>query len=392
VTITINPGTQVTVAPATLTFTPANWNTAQTVTVTAVDDAAVEGAHTGTISHTSASTDAAYNALAIASVTANITDNDGAAGGVTVTQSGGTTNVTEGGATDTYTVVLTTAPTANVTITINPGAQATVVPATLTFTPASWNTVQTVTVTAVDDAAVEGPHTGTVTHTAASTDSAYNAIAIVSVTANITDNDSGPGVIVTESSGSTNVSEGGSTDTYTVVLNSAPTANVTITINPSTQVAVAPTTLTFTPANWNVPQTISVTAVDDALVEGSHTGSITHAATSMDAAYNGISVVSVTANITDNDGPPSLPSAGGPEGGFGGGSSGPEGSFLGSGRGAVQTLQGPFVAGPGHQVVFNVSPRQRSQSMTLNVPSWAISLSVFLALAAVLIGMKAIRR
>ena len=40
----------------------------------------------------------------------------GAAAGVTVTQSGGSTNVTVGGATDNYTVVLNSAPAANVTI------------------------------------------------------------------------------------------------------------------------------------------------------------------------------------------------------------------------------------------------------------------------------------
>jgi hypothetical protein len=189
VTVTINPGTQVTVAPATLTFTSTNWNVAQTVTVTAVDDAAVEGPHTGTISHTSASTDTTYNALTIASVTANITDNDAPVAGVTITQSGGSTAVTEGGATDTYTVVLNTAPTANVTVTINPGTQVTVAPVTLTFTTANWNTAQTVTVTAVDDALSEGTHSGTITHTAASTDAAYNGVAIASVTVSITDND-----------------------------------------------------------------------------------------------------------------------------------------------------------------------------------------------------------
>jgi len=115
---------------------------------------------------------------------------------------------------------------------------------------------------------------------------------------------SGPtaGVTITESSGSTNVTEGGPTDTYTVVLNTAPTANVTININPGTQVTVSPSTLTFTSSNWNVPQTVTVTAVDDAVLEGNHTGTITHTAASTDTNYNAISIASITANITDNDG------------------------------------------------------------------------------------------
>jgi predicted extracellular nuclease len=48
----------------------------KTVTVTAVDDSDVEGAHTGTITHSTASTDANYNGITIAPVSANISDND----------------------------------------------------------------------------------------------------------------------------------------------------------------------------------------------------------------------------------------------------------------------------------------------------------------------------
>ena len=44
----------------------------------------------------------------------------------------------------------------------------------------------------MDDALVEGPHAGTITLIAASTDASYNAIAIANVIVNITDNDVGP--------------------------------------------------------------------------------------------------------------------------------------------------------------------------------------------------------
>ncbi|XWK89532.1 MAG: esterase-like activity of phytase family protein [Phormidium sp.] len=110
-----------------------------------------------------------------------------------------------------------------------------------------------------------------------------------------------PGVSITPSGGSTDVTEGGATDTYTVVLNTQPTANVTIAINSGNQTTTNPTNLIFTTANWNVAQTVTVTAVDDAVVEGNHTGTINHTATSNDANYNNISITSVTANITDND-------------------------------------------------------------------------------------------
>jgi len=223
--------------------------------------------------------------------------------GVVVAQTG-TTDVTEGGATDTYSIVLNSPPSANVTITMTPGPQLSVAPATLTFTPANWATPQNVTVTAVNDVVVEGLHSGTITHAAASADTLYNGIAIASVTATITDNDFPPGVNIVESGGFTRVTEGGGGDTYTVVLNSLPTASVTITLNPGTQLTVAPLTLTFTTLNWNVPQTVTVNAVDDALIEKNpHPGTITHTAASADLTYNGITV-SVTATIVENDFPP----------------------------------------------------------------------------------------
>ena len=67
--------------------------------------------------------------------------------------------VTEGGATATYDVVLESEPTADVTITPAGGAQLQT-PAALLFTSANWDTAQTVTVTATDDAVAEGPHAG----------------------------------------------------------------------------------------------------------------------------------------------------------------------------------------------------------------------------------------
>jgi hypothetical protein len=110
------------------------------------------------------------------------------------------------------------------------------------------------------------------------------------------------GVTVTESSGSTAVTEGGSTDSYTVVLDSAPSANVVVTVaTVSSDISLSTSTLTFTTSNWDTPQTITVTAVDDSSVESTETATITHTAVSSDGDYNGISIASVTTAITDND-------------------------------------------------------------------------------------------
>jgi hypothetical protein len=300
VTVTVNPGSQLTTNPTQLTFTPQNWNVAQTVTVIAVNDTAIEGTHGGTIQHTVTSNDNNYNSLVVDPVNVTITDNDNDNSGVTIVESGGSTNVAEGGATDTYTVVLNTQPIANVSILLNSGTQLTAAPNPLVFTPQNWNIPQTVTVRAVDDTLQEGNHSGTIQHTASSSDTRYNGIVINSVNVGITDNDV-PGVTITETGGSTAVAEGGLTDTYAIVLNSSPSANVTININSGSQLTTNKTQLVFTPQNWNVAQTVTVTAVDDTAKEGFHSGVIQHTASSSDSQYNGIAVNPVNVSITDND-------------------------------------------------------------------------------------------
>ena len=150
-----NP-TEGTVSPASLVFTTANWNVAQTVTVTGVDDAVVDGAdhlhdcdgaggeHRRELQQRERGRRAVTN-----------TDNDVA--GITVTPTTPLTT-TEAGGTATFTVVLNTQPTANVTIALSSSntAEGTVSPASLVFTSANWNVAQTVTVTGVDDAVVDG--------------------------------------------------------------------------------------------------------------------------------------------------------------------------------------------------------------------------------------------
>jgi hypothetical protein len=108
-------------------------------------------------------------------------------------------------------------------------------------------------------------------------------------------------VSVTQTGGSTAVIEGTATDTVLVALTSQPTANVTVTVNGNTDVSASPTTLTFASANWNTAQTVTVTAVDDTLVEGPESANITFASSSSDARYNGLSIAPVPVAITDND-------------------------------------------------------------------------------------------
>ena len=71
---------------------------------------------------------------------------------------------TEAGGTATFTVVLNTKPSADVTIALSSSntAEGTVSPVSLIFTTLNWDTAQTVTVTGVNDQAVDGPITYTI--------------------------------------------------------------------------------------------------------------------------------------------------------------------------------------------------------------------------------------
>ncbi len=69
---------------------------------------------------------------------------------------------------------------------------------------------------------------------------------------------------------SATATEAGATAAFTLVLNAIPTGPATITLGSSPQCTFSPTVLNFTSANWNVAQTVTVTANNDAIVEGTH--------------------------------------------------------------------------------------------------------------------------
>ena len=91
-------------------------------------------------------------------------------------------------------------------------------------------------------------------------------------------------------------------DSYTVVLDSEPAANVVVTVagHAGTDVLPTPTTLTFTTMNWDTAQTVTVKAVNDTNTVD-ETVSLTHAATSTDTDYDGITINGVTVMVEDND-------------------------------------------------------------------------------------------
>jgi len=102
--------------------------------------------------------------------------------------------------------------------------------------------------------------------------------------------DDGPGILLlpTEPPPPLNTSENGTADSFTVQLATRPSAGVTISLAGDSSEGLLSTSLvTFTPENWNVPQEVTVTGVDDTLFDGDVLYPILATAASADPAYRG---------------------------------------------------------------------------------------------------------
>ncbi|MFH1537249.1 MAG: two-component regulator propeller domain-containing protein [Patescibacteria group bacterium] len=284
--------------PTSLTFTGGDWDTPQTVTITAIDDDIDELINGDIITHVAASSDTDYNGISIDNITVTVTDNDTA--GITVGSISG--NTSESVSTATFTVVLDTEPTNNVTIPVSSSdtGEGTVFPSSLTFTSANWNTPQTITVTGVDDDVDDGDQSfNAVLGITTSSDSNYNNLDPSDVSVTNTDDDDS---IINASETTQTVTEGGSTDSYTIVLTSEPTNNVEISISETnSEISISPEDLLFTSANWSTPLTVTITAVDDEDIETSQSDTISHSVSSADSNYNNYSLDDISVSITDND-------------------------------------------------------------------------------------------
>ncbi len=104
-------------------------------------------------------------------------------------------------------------------------------------------------------------------------------------------------------------SESGDTFTIEVALNQQPTNDVTIPVESSdtSEGTVSSASLTFTNANWEDVQTITVTGQDDGLNDGSIDYTITiGSSSSTDPLFNGLAGSVITGTNLDNDQPVAL--------------------------------------------------------------------------------------
>ena len=254
--VTVTPtsaDTAIATVTGALTFTTTNWNTVQTVRVSSVENDVPSEDQSVTVSH--GISGGGYGSISVPDVTITVNDDD--TPGVSVWQESLSILEGEGGS---YTVVLDTQPSGPVTVTASSGdtAVATVTPSSLTFTTSDWNTPKTVTVSSVkDDDIASGDERVSISHTVGGYGDVSSANA---VTVTVSDDDTAG---VSMSPTSLTLNEGDS-DSYTVVLESEPTATVSITPSSDTSdMTLSPGHLTFSSTTWNTPQTVTVTALQD---------------------------------------------------------------------------------------------------------------------------------
>ena len=297
--VTVNAG-----ATADTDFTTTNWNTTQAVTVTAVNDTnLIDETVTLTFSTVNASTSADYDNVTDVTRTVNVYDNDRSPGIVTSAVSG---SATEAGGQATFTVKLNTRPSTNLstTVGIQDGTEGVVSPTFFNWDSSNWNTERTVTVTGANDDVDDGDQTYNIRIYHGSGAPEYLSITKdVSVT---TEDDDVAGITTGAVTGS--LTEAGGTVTFTVVLDSEPTANVTIAVSSGdpTEGTVLPSSLTFTAGNWNTSKPVTVTGVDDDVNDGPVAYDITLTPSSTDTIYNNLSPVTVRVTTPDDDGPPTV--------------------------------------------------------------------------------------
>ena len=229
--------------------------------------------------------------------------------GLTIAQSDDATLVTEAGTTDSVSVALALQPDTSVVLAVSSSdeGEATVSPATLTFTAETWNTAQWVTVTGADDSEIDGQQVSVITIAVdtAQSDPMYDSLPPETLEVTTADNEAG-GLIVTQTGDATIVSEGGSTDELQVALASQPAADVTLTVTSSNtaEATVSPATLTFTAADWSSVQTVTVTGVDDDAEDGNVISIITIAVDAglSDDAWDALAAIEIQVTTLDDDG------------------------------------------------------------------------------------------
>jgi len=123
-----------------------------------------------------------------------------------------------------------------------------------------------------------------------------------------TDDDTA-GVLIDRTDTAAAFAEGAANNFFSVVLSAEPTAEVIVTLTPSAddirlnqEIMGESLEITFTANNWNITQTIEVTAIDDNVVEFDQIRDVTVSLSTTDSVYNSLSnIEKVRVFIEDDD-------------------------------------------------------------------------------------------
>ena len=308
-TVTVTPSsddTSVARVPGALTFTTSNWDDAQDVTVTGVDNNVDNAASfTATVSHTVSGAD--YGSVTAADVSVTLTDDDPSP---TVTLSLSSASIAENGGTSTVTASLSHPSSAETTVTVSaagPSGSYALSGDTLTIAAGETASTGTVTVTASDDTVDQPDKTVTVSGVAANT---HGVTGPVARTLTIEDDDD-PQVTVSYSAATYTATEGGAAATVTVNLSADAGREVAIPIgsaarggataqgDPGADYSGIPASVTF--ASGETQQTFTVTATDDSEDDDGESVALSFG-TLPDGVTAG-SQTTATVNLADDDDP-----------------------------------------------------------------------------------------
>jgi hypothetical protein len=298
---------EVVVDKSILTYTEDNWNVAQTVTLTAIDDYIIDGDKTILINITvdDGQSDNKYDGLS-SSIDTDIIDNDIA--GFTITETDGNTLVSEDATTDIFTVQLDAKPQTNVVINLTNSdtTEKTISHANLTFTKDNWNIAQTVTITGVNDDVKDGDEATSITLSIdqLNTDDIFDLVASQTISVTTIDNDI-PNLVITQDNG-ISVTEGlVDTDQIKIRLSTQPVGgndvNIALTPRDTSEISLSKTTITILNADWNKDHKVTIASVDDMELDGDITSSIDIATTSSDSDYNGLSKTVQVITLDDEE-------------------------------------------------------------------------------------------
>jgi hypothetical protein len=281
-------------------FTSEDWDQVVPVALQGLNDLQQDGDQAFQVRLRAISTDPTYSTLGTIEIPVINQDDDNAGLDLDVSAE----QTSEDGNSSEITVRLSSEPKGTVLVSLSSTApgEGVVFPEMLTFDQTNWNLKQRVLVVGKDDSRADGDQTYQIILQILGDSPEYLALPSRRVALTNLDNDIAS--IQIRAPEQLNTSEAGTTDQFEVLLQSQPKAPVRIQLRPSlpAEVSVSPTELELTPENWNQPQRIVVTGLDDRQLDGPQSFLVqVLPAQSADQLYDGLDAADLVGTNEDND-------------------------------------------------------------------------------------------